>query len=222
MLNVEEFVCPELRVAMCHVKESLKIVLHTVVLCRSIGGLRPIEPRTVHSELFDLSYVKTDESSCEQDLERSVREFSELFEGTLGRSGRAQLILSFYTTKSRKQGLWNIILGSDEKIIFEQWRIHVVVTPPRRCANPAESLREEAALQASASQQVQQLLHFVLAKANSKVDHLPPPPQAQASYKFEVSFATADGKGIGSGSLLAPQNLGSSLSQTIKHLPHIS
>uniref|UniRef100_A0A7S2I962 Autophagy-related protein 101 n=1 Tax=Alexandrium andersonii TaxID=327968 RepID=A0A7S2I962_9DINO len=217
MLNVEEFSCPELRLAMCHVKEAVRIILHTVLVCRSIGGHRPIEPRAVLSELFDLTYMKTDEVDFEQELEQTARQFSEVFENSLARSGRAQLVLSFYTTKSRKQSIWNIIVGSDEKIVFEQWRVPVVVQPLRRHTNPADNLREEANLQASASQQVQQALHFVIGRANAKVEHLPPPPQTQAAYKFEVTFS-ADGKG----STLLPQGFGSSISQTIKHIPYIA
>eukprot|EP00927_Polykrikos_kofoidii_P041464 TRINITY_DN35353_c0_g1_i1.p1 TRINITY_DN35353_c0_g1~~TRINITY_DN35353_c0_g1_i1.p1 ORF type:complete len:223 (+),score=27.57 TRINITY_DN35353_c0_g1_i1:224-892(+) len=222
MLNVEEFVCPELRLALCHVKEALRTVLHTALVCRSIGGHRPIEPRPVHSELFDITYMKTDEPEIEQELERSIREFTDLFESNMCRSGRAQLILSFYTTKSRKQSLWNIIVGSDEKIVFEQWRTPVAVQPLRRFSNPADSLREEANLQASASQQVQQVLHFVVGRACSKVEHLPPPPHSQASYRFDVSFASADGKVLGGGSGVGPHGFGSSLSHTIKSLPYMA
>mmetsp|Transcript_55618 Transcript_55618/g.154988 ORF Transcript_55618/g.154988 Transcript_55618/m.154988 type:complete len:225 (+) Transcript_55618:144-818(+) len=224
MLNVEELVCPELRLAMCHVKEALRTVLHTVVVCRSLGGHRPIEPRPVHSELFDLSYMKTDEVEFEQDIENGIRQFSELFENSAGRSSRAQLVLNFYTTKTRKQSLWNIIVGNDEKIVFEQWRAPVAVQPFRRFSSPVDNLREEADLQASASQQVQQVLHFVIGKANAKVDHLPPPPQSQASYKFEITFASMDGKGLGGGgsSALTQRGFGSSLSQTIKHIPYIA
>jgi len=222
MLNVEEFVCPELRLAACHVKEALRTVLHTLVVCRSIGGHRPIEPRVAASEVFGVTYMQTDEPELEQDLEQAARQFSEVFERKLAPSGRAQLVLSFYTTKARRQSLWNIIVGGDEKIAFEQWRVPVVVQPVQRLASLADNLREEAKLQASASLQVQAVLHFVVGRANAKVEHLPPPPQAQASYKFEISFATADGRGIGGGSALLPQGFGSSLSQTIKHIPYIA
>eukprot|EP00930_Biecheleria_cincta_P066773 TRINITY_DN53030_c0_g1_i1.p1 TRINITY_DN53030_c0_g1~~TRINITY_DN53030_c0_g1_i1.p1 ORF type:complete len:258 (+),score=43.96 TRINITY_DN53030_c0_g1_i1:107-775(+) len=222
MLNVEEFVCPELRLAMCHVKESVRIILHSLVVCRSIGGHQPIDPKAVTSELFDIDYMRTDEADFAQDLEQTVEQFSGIFENNLSRAGRAQLIFSFYTTKSRKQSIWNIVVGSDEKVVFEQWRVPVTVQPLRRFPNPADNLREEANLQASASQQVQQALHYVIARANAKVDHLPPPPQTQASYKFEVSFASGDGKGLGTGATILPQGLTSSLSQTMRHIPYIA
>mmetsp|Transcript_12624 Transcript_12624/g.39150 ORF Transcript_12624/g.39150 Transcript_12624/m.39150 type:complete len:222 (+) Transcript_12624:64-729(+) len=221
MLNVEEVLCPELRLAVCHVKEAMRTVLHTLVVCRSIGGHRPIEPRVVLSELFDIAYMKTDEAEFERELEQTLRQFSEVFETDAARTGRAQLVLSFYTTKSRKQSIWNILVGSDEKIVFEQWRVPVAVQPLRRFADPADNLREEANLQASAAQQVQQLLHFVVARANAKMDHLPPPPQTQAAYKFEISFGL-DGKGLGGGSALLPQGFGSAIGQTIKHIPYIA
>mmetsp|Transcript_27953 Transcript_27953/g.49956 ORF Transcript_27953/g.49956 Transcript_27953/m.49956 type:complete len:224 (+) Transcript_27953:65-736(+) len=223
MLNVEEFVCPELRLAMCHVKEAMRIILHSLVVCRSIGGHNPIDPKTSTSDLFDIDYIRTDEPEFGEELEQTVQQFSEFFENSMGKhAGRAQLVFNFYTTKSRKQSIWNMLVGSDEKIVFEQWRVPVAAQPLRRFSNPADNLREEANLQASASQQVQQALHYVIGRANAKVDHLPPPPQTQASYKFEVSFASGDGKGLGAGSALLPQGLGSSLSQTIRHIPYIA
>eukprot|EP00913_Durusdinium_trenchii_P006762 g6356.t1 len=189
MLNVEEFLSPELRLAMCHVKEAIRIVLHCLVVCRTIGGADSIDPKAVVSELFDVEYVRINESHHVQELERTTR----------------------------KQSLWNRIVGNEEKTVFEQWRIPVSVQPLNRYLNPADNLREEANLQASASQQVQQVLHYIIARANSKVDHLPSPEKDTVSYKFEVAFLSGDGKEIGAGSLL-PQGLGS-LSQTIRHLP---
>lgn len=222
MLNVEEFVCPEMTLAMCHVKEAVRTVLHTLVVCRSLGGLWPAEPRPTFSEVLDLTYMRTDCAEFEQELEPKVRQFSELFERDLAHSGRAQLIFSFYTTKSRKQSIWNIIVGSDEKIVFEQWRLPVIVMPMRRYPNPADNLKEEANAQATAAQQVQQTLQFILFRVNAKVDHLPPPPPSQPSYKFEVSFASLDGRSLGGGGSAAAARLGTSLSSTIKHIPYIT
>mmetsp|Transcript_72641 Transcript_72641/g.189483 ORF Transcript_72641/g.189483 Transcript_72641/m.189483 type:complete len:221 (+) Transcript_72641:100-762(+) len=220
MLNVEEIVCPELTLANCHVKEAMRAILHTVVVCRSIGGTRPIEPCAVHSEALDVTYMKTDEDELERELEQSLRQFGDLFEAHFGRSGSAQIVLSFYVVKTRKQSIWNILVGSDEKIVFEQWRVPVTVQPPRRHLVPAENMREEEDGRSSAARQVQDALRFAVGRSSGKVDHLPPPPTSQASYKFEVSFAAADGRSLGAG--LLPQGLGSALSQTVKHLPHIS
>lgn len=68
-------------------------------------------------------------------------------------------------------------------------------------------------LEASASQQVQQVLHYIIARANTKalrlqmsavkpsfklclcqVDHLPSPEKDTVSYKFEVAFLSGEGK----------------------------
>merc|ERR1719199_1775140 len=164
--------------------------------------------------------MKTDEIEFDQELESSIKQFSEIFENNLGRSGRAQLVLSFYTTKPRKQSIWNMLVGNEEKIVFEQWRLPVALQPLRRHTSPADNLREEANMQALASQQVEHALHLVIGRANAKVDHLPPPPQNQASYKFEITFASTDGKGLSSsasGSLL-PRGL----SHTLNHIPYIA
>lgn len=223
MLNVEEFVCPELRLAMCHVKEAMRTVLHSLVVCRSIGGHRPIDPKATVSEVFDLTFFRTDEPGFDEEIEEAARQFTELFEVSAAcRCGKAQLVLSFFTTKTRKQTLWNLLVGSDEKVVFEQWRFPVVVQQLRRYPNTADNISEEASLQAAAALQVQQVLHFVVNRASVKVDHLPPPPQTQASYKFEVSFATENGKALGVSSTLLPPGFGSSLSQSIKHIPYIA
>mmetsp|Transcript_83438 Transcript_83438/g.131807 ORF Transcript_83438/g.131807 Transcript_83438/m.131807 type:complete len:220 (-) Transcript_83438:117-776(-) len=219
MLNVEEVICPELKLAVCNVKEAARMVLHTIVVCRSIGGVRPIEPKVVHSELFDCTYMKTDELEIDQELEQSVRNFAEIFETNLGTSGRAYLKLNLYATKSRKQSMWNLLVGGEEKVIFEQWCLPVAVQKMRRHVTPAENLREEAENQKLASKQVEEVLHFIISKANSKVDHLPPPPQTQASYRYDISFTSIDGKGLQS----SPRSmLPQGFSHTLKHIPHIA
>merc|ERR1712137_170551 len=178
---------------------------HTIVLCRSIGGHRPIEPRATLSELLDLAYMRTDESEQAQALEQIVQQFSEVCEHN-AQASRAWLALTFYATQERKSGLWSMLVGGQEKVPFEQWRIDVNVQPQRHFANPADNLREEARLQAQASQQVEQVLQFVIAHASKCVDHLPPPLQSQSVYRFQVSFSPLDVKGHSSGALL-PQGL---------------
>jgi len=215
MLNAEEFLCPELRLAMCHVKEAMRTILHSLVVCRSIGGHRPIEPQVVFSELLDVCYLKTDEADFDDALEQAVAHFSEMLESGPSHAGRAQLVVSFYVTKSRKHSIWNILVGADEKVVFEQWRMPVVLQHFRRHASPTDNLREEANLQASASQQVHQAMHWVIGRTNAKVEHLPPPPATHSAYKFDISFAI-DGKEFGAAAALR-----SSLTQTIRHIPHI-
>jgi len=215
MLNAEEFLCPELRLPMCHVKEAMRTILHSLVVCRSIGGHRPIEPRVVFSELLDFAYLKTDEADFDDAIEEAVSHFSATLENGPSHAGRTQLVLSFYVTKSRKHSIWNKLVGADEKVVFEQWRLPVVLQQIRRHASPTDNLCEEANLQASASQQVQQALHWAISRTSAKVEHLPPPPQTHSAYKFDVSFAI-DGKEFGGATALR-----SSLSQTIRHIPHI-
>merc|ERR1712137_1421150 len=82
---------------------------------------------------------------------------------------------TFYATQERKSGLWSMLVGGQEKVPFEQWRIDVNVQPRRHFSNPANNLRVEARLQAQASQQVEQVLQFVIAHASKCVEHLPPP-----------------------------------------------
>ena len=74
------------------------------------------------------------------------------------------------------------------------------------------------ARKASASQQVQQVLHYILARANSKVDHLPWPEKDTVSYKWDVAFLSGSGKEIGA----SMAGIGNSLSQTMRHLPYMS
>lgn len=219
MLNVEELRVPELRLAMCHVKEAMRVILHTILLNRSIGGHRPIEAQIAYSEQFELSYVKSDEQVLEQTLEVQVQKFGQYFEKNLSKSNsKAVLLLSFYTTKNRKASLWNMLAGTEEKIIFEQWRIPVSVQPLRRYSNPAENLREEAQQQSLASQQTHSALLYILGGINTKLDHLPPPPQSQAVYKFDISFSSQDSLGAGSELAWSPR----ALSQNIRKIPYIT
>mmetsp|Transcript_10930 Transcript_10930/g.23829 ORF Transcript_10930/g.23829 Transcript_10930/m.23829 type:complete len:222 (+) Transcript_10930:193-858(+) len=221
MLNAEEFVAPELKVVLSHVKEAVRVVLHTLVVCRSLGGSRPLEPKERFSEVLNLSYMTTDELDVEQEVNSWAREFSEMFDVRWPVGGRAQLVLSFYSLASKKSSLWKTIIGTDEKIVFEQWRFPMVVQHARRFKDPTDNIKEESKNNSMAHQQVLAVLQFVFSKVASKVDHLPAPNSEKACFRFEVTFASGDGKEMGKGGLL-PNGFGTSLSQTLKIIPKLS
>ncbi|CAD7925755.1 unnamed protein product [Amoebophrya sp. A25] len=209
MLNVTEFFLDELRVALCHVKETGRILLHTILVQRAIGGQQPIEPRTIWSDQLELAYCRLEEPQIIDLVESKVHEFADLFERNLQRTGGC-LCINFFTTKSKKASVWNLLLGQEERIIFENWRIPVALQSLRRYQNPEDQLMQEAQLQRQASTAVGKAVEDCVRKImDSNGDHLPPPPQHLAVYRFEISFDNA--------APFSPR----AFSQTIK-IPYIS
>eukprot|EP00397_Hematodinium_sp_SG-2012_P067397 GEMP01104389.1.p1 GENE.GEMP01104389.1~~GEMP01104389.1.p1 ORF type:complete len:212 (+),score=22.21 GEMP01104389.1:103-738(+) len=208
MLNVEEFNLPELRLAISFVKEAIRILLHSIILQRAIGGHKVLEPAQYHSDLFDVTYFKVDDREVEQLVESRVRTFCDLFERPSNASPKTAgcLSISFYTMKVKPRGgsFWNFLTTGEEKIVFEHWRIPLTIQPLKKCINPAETLDQEGTLQRVAQEQLRARMLWCIEKVNSKLDHLPPPPQQSTLYNFDITFDDAHWSPRTFGSMMIP------------------
>jgi len=215
MLNIEEFNAPELRLAIPFVKEAIRLLLHTIILNRSIGGgQKVLEPVQCHSDLFDVSYFKVDDRELEQKIDTYAREFCNLFERPTNASPRMNgcLTISFHTIKLKSvtgAGIWDWITRAEEKIVFENWTLPLVIVPVKKCMSPSENLEQEGTLQRHAREQVRESMIWCIKKINSKLDHLPPPPQASIWYPFDINFDNTS---------WSPRNFGTMGSMKIPYL----
>ncbi|CEL98417.1 unnamed protein product [Vitrella brassicaformis CCMP3155] len=166
--------CPELRVALCHLKEALRCLLHSVVFCRSLGAHNVVTPMSIYSEQLELGYVKcySPDLSIDNLIETRINAFATLFERELAipththtnvppSQGTAELRIGFYVPRA-KRAIWGIFKPPDEKIFFEVWRIPIRVSVPSSSPPPfTRSLRSSTT---AASQQTP-----------------PPPPDPQST-----------------------------------------
>ncbi|CAD7928334.1 unnamed protein product [Amoebophrya sp. A120] len=210
MLNVSEHFLEEVRVALAYVKESARVILHTILVQRSIGGQQAVDVRTVWSEQLELAYCRLEDLELQDLVETKVKEFVDMFEKNQNQKRSGCLSLHFYTTKSKKASVWNLLLGQEEKIVFETWRIPLTLQNLRRYTHPEDELLQEANLQRTAAQYVRLTVEECVRKVmTSNMDHLPPPPQHLPVYRFEIAFD--------SGAPFSPR----AFSQAIK-IPYIS
>jgi hypothetical protein len=189
MNNCEEFTLSEMRLALCHVKEVGRVIAHSILFARAIGGSRTLEPVFVKSASLDVDYVRCGDQYMANVIDSRLNSFAEVFE----RNGRgpvtAHLLIQFYMLRPRKQALWNVFLGNDEKVVFEQWRIPISIQHFRQQTNSGtEDMTEEDYLQRSASEQLSSALMKMSLSVAQKMDHLPQPPKDSACYNFDITY----------------------------------
>ena len=220
-MNCEEFVVPPLELALPVVKESLRCLLHTILFSRSIGGDVPVEPVTIKSETLGLSYCRANHASgpdMGQVIENKIREFSSHLET----SDSLCLVLSFFVPRHGKKSLWDILSQPfDDRAVFERWKIQVDVT---RAESPSYSPDEMRSIE-SASMQTKDRVFYIIKRVNERMDHLPPPPNDQPSYHFDISFApcTRSARGSQLSSPTTPSMWSpKSIAQSIRSIPFIT
>lgn len=216
-MNCEEFQVPVLEIGLPVVKEALRCLLHTIMFSRSIGGDVPVEPVTIKSETLGLSYCRANHVSgpdLGQAIENKIREFSARLES----NDSLCLILSLFVPRHGKKSLWDILSQPfDDRAVFERWKIQVDVTR-------FDSADEARAVEA-ASAQTKERVFFIIKRVNERMDHLPPPPNDQPSYHFDISFSASTRSARGSQvsspatpSMWSPK----SIAQSIRSIPFIT
>ncbi|GAX80828.1 hypothetical protein CEUSTIGMA_g8263.t1 [Chlamydomonas eustigma] len=192
MSNCESIELPGVEAGPHQLRELLRCLIHTIVFNRALGYVRP---QDVDSELFDITYVKCDDSDIEARVEASISDFCSTVERRP--ADAIQLCLAFYEV--RKKAAW---FGSkDERLYWEQWFINVKVvnsdeqqqqgyTSMKHTGASKQQLKQQAALQRALSE----VLHAV----NEKRDHIPPLSSLTSScFPFDVMSSGNSKTGFG-------------------------
>ena len=157
-----EHFLPELELATSQVREALQCILHTIIFLRAPG---PVAPRDVPCEGFNLTYAKigVDRTDTGNPMKGQVREepdsvdniVDEAIEKFLRRlipigpellSGC--LTLSFFERQAKRNGLFFGLMAHEEKIVWEQWTIRIVVNnTPRPVNDDSASVIERQRIQ---------------------------------------------------------------------------
>ena len=204
-MNCKEHHLPELELATGQVREALQAVLHTILFIRSPG---PVAPRDLHCEGFDLTYTRIETPdgqrswsqqaagagggggaqqalTLESDLDRRVDDAIENFLRSLTQIGpellSGCLTLSFFERRASKQlfGLMN----HEERVVWEQWIIRVVVNnTPRPVGEDSASVIERQRMQDTAERLLKSALLKVFEITGGDIDHVPP-----VMFEFDIS-----------------------------------
>mmetsp|Transcript_37025 Transcript_37025/g.44771 ORF Transcript_37025/g.44771 Transcript_37025/m.44771 type:complete len:206 (+) Transcript_37025:392-1009(+) len=163
-MNCEVHELPVLPVENYQIREVLRCLLHTIMFNRALG---PVRPREVDSELFDLAYVQCGDANVDRKIEEKIDSLCAWVEKHPGK--RATVLLSFYE-KRYKQALW--FSKQEERLYWEQWRMHFDVIQPSALDRHSESTRVQR--HAALEEALQGALLNVLRLVNEKKDHIPP------------------------------------------------
>ena len=145
-MNCQVHHLPELESATSHVREALQAILHTILFIRSPGS---VAPQDVHCESFRTTYTRIATESDppplhlqqrppqynsynrqqQSDLDRKVDDSIETFLRTLTPIGpelmAGCLTLSFFERRAKNK-LFGLV-QQEEKVVWEQWVLRVVV-----------------------------------------------------------------------------------------------
>eukprot|EP00546_Thalassionema_frauenfeldii_P010226 CAMPEP_0178926828 /NCGR_PEP_ID=MMETSP0786-20121207/18775_1 /TAXON_ID=186022 /ORGANISM="Thalassionema frauenfeldii, Strain CCMP 1798" /LENGTH=234 /DNA_ID=CAMNT_0020602045 /DNA_START=40 /DNA_END=744 /DNA_ORIENTATION=+ len=205
-MNCKEHILPELELATGQVREALQCILHTILFIRSPGSVVPYD---VECDGFDLTYTRiASDSNASQhhispsnshninqstsftsrmhsNVEKKVDDAIESFLRSLSQIGpelmSGRLILSFFERRASKQ-LFGLV-SHEERVIWEQWILRVVVNnTPRPITNDSAAVIERQRIQDTAEGMLRAVMQKIFElTAGGGVEHVPP-----VIYEFEI------------------------------------
>mmetsp|Transcript_21245 Transcript_21245/g.27432 ORF Transcript_21245/g.27432 Transcript_21245/m.27432 type:complete len:219 (+) Transcript_21245:113-769(+) len=194
-MNCKEQHLPELELSTGQVREALQCLLHTILFIRSPGQ---VSPRDVECEGLNITYTRiaggddgssgrTPSASLESGIDKKVDDAIELFLRSLSQIGpellSGCLTLSFFERRASRQ-LFGLV-SHEEKVVWEQWIIRVIVNnTPRPISNDSASVIERQRIQDTAEGMLRTALMKIFEIAGASLDHVPP-----VNYDFEIATA---------------------------------
>ena len=165
----------------------------------SLRSPGPVTPRDVECEDFNITYTRiasdrtsrmTSKSaavsfSLENDVDQKVDDAIESFLRTLSQIGpellSGCLTLSFFERRASRQ-LFGLV-SHEERVVFEQWILRVVVNnTPRPISNDSAAVIERQRLQDTAEGMLRSALYKIFEIGGGSIDHIPP-----VMYEFDIS-----------------------------------
>mmetsp|Transcript_7495 Transcript_7495/g.13197 ORF Transcript_7495/g.13197 Transcript_7495/m.13197 type:complete len:237 (+) Transcript_7495:67-777(+) len=212
-MNCQVYQLPELETATSGTREALQAIIHTILFIRSPGPVAPHDVhcesfQTTYTRIAtDHEPPPTNKYSSQSralsgqqhhynqqlpayhksDLDRKVDDSIETFLRTLTPIGpelmAGNLAVSFFERRSKNK-LFGLV-NQEEKVVWEQWILRVVVNnTPRPMGTDEASVIERQRIQDTAEGMLKAVLLKVFELAGSETDHIPP-----VMYDFEISSA---------------------------------
>jgi autophagy-related protein 101 len=197
-MNCKENYLPELELSTGQVREALQCILHTILFIRSPGS---VAPRDVECEGFGITYprIASDNKSSrpagtasipdplENDVDKKVDDAIESFLRKLSQIGpelmSGSLTLSFFERRASRQ-LFGLV-SHEERVVFEQWILRVVVNnTPRPISDDSAAVIERQRIQDTAEGMLRSVLFKIFEISGGAIEHLPP-----VMYEFEIHCA---------------------------------
>lgn len=214
-MNCQVYQLPELETATSGTREALQAIIHTILFIRSPGPVAPHDvhcesfqttytriatdndPLPINNNMYpsqtrttpgmQQNYNSQLPSYHKSDLDRKVDDSIETFIRTLTPIGpelmAGNLAVSFFERRSKNK-LFGLV-NQEEKVVWEQWILRVLVNnTPRPMGEDEASVIERQRIQDTAEGMLKAVLLKVFELAGSDTDHIPP-----VMYDFEISNA---------------------------------
>eukprot|EP00814_Leptocylindrus_danicus_P011348 CAMPEP_0116017702 /NCGR_PEP_ID=MMETSP0321-20121206/8207_1 /TAXON_ID=163516 /ORGANISM="Leptocylindrus danicus var. danicus, Strain B650" /LENGTH=228 /DNA_ID=CAMNT_0003487949 /DNA_START=76 /DNA_END=762 /DNA_ORIENTATION=+ len=191
------------------VREALQSILHTILFLRAPG---PVTPEDVHCEGFDFTYARIAHhdsatsanaimnagtnaapmqpmtGSPDEKVDAAIEKLLQTLTPIGPELLSGCLTLSFYEKARRRQGLFGfmqpIMPQGEDKVIWEQWVIRVVVNnTPRPVNDDSASVIERQRIQDTSEGMIRAaMLRIFELVGSTSMDHIPP-----GEYQFEIN-----------------------------------
>ena len=163
-MNCEQVDLEPIEVGRFQVKEVLKALLHSIIFQRALGAC---QMRDTESDLFDLSYVRSDSRVTDAKVEEQTEAFGKSLERDETMAAH-QVCISFFERRLRPSTF--SLFRSEEKVVWERWNIPLLVHARDDLGGQAERVQRSFALEDTLRQRIE----FVLSMASGKKEHIPP------------------------------------------------
>ena len=151
-MNCEHVDLEPIEVERFQVKEVLKALLHSIIFQRALGAQ---QMRDTDSDLFDLSYVRSDSRAIDAKVEEQTEAFVKALERDETMAGH-QVCLSFFELRVRPSTFG--LFRSEEKVVWERWHIPLLVHARDDLGGQAERAQRSLALEDTLRQRIECVL----------------------------------------------------------------
>ena len=188
-MNCHHHTLPELELSSHQVRESLQMLLHSILFLRAPG---PIAPTDVCCEHFSFSYSKIGKvDDVDRQIDSAVADFLRSLVPIGPELSKGTVSLTFFERRVSKAFLG--LVSTEERVVWEVWHLPLLVnSTPRPVNDDGASVVERHRIQSTAEVALKRSMAQIHLFA-AEIDHVPP-----VMYEFSIS-AGKGGGGRGGG-----------------------
>ncbi|CAK8562356.1 unnamed protein product [Lathyrus sativus] len=193
-MSCEFFQLNELEVELVEIHEVLRCILHQIMFHRAYG---PVQPKDVHMELCNITYVQCGETEVEKKIEEKIEEFLDwLVKNPVKKS---QICLSFYEVKNKKT-FW--FRNRTERVYFEHWYINLnLISDSTEYRHSCEegALEAHIARREALEESIRNVLSQIIDFFTKEDYNIPPIPNFDdvISFPYEITIPSSSDSAFG-------------------------
>ena len=197
MANRHDKILPEIELPEHVAKETLQLLLHTIVFLRAPKQLKVnVDILDCKTDTFTFPYAKLKYDEVTRSIDEKLDKFMQAKEATgdvessslttIGPDlSKGMISLDFYVKK--KTGSW--FGPKEEKVVFERWILNVLIdSTPRPLGDDTASIIERTRTRETVEEKSRTTVWEIFTKAMADLDHLP------KEYNFEIDCTGGGGK----------------------------